>query len=39
MKEELAVLLRGEAGQLAENPLKGFVRGVAQYMLQVTIER
>lgn len=41
MKEELDALLRGEApeeAQPSESPLKGFVRGVAQYMLQVTIE-
>jgi transposase-like protein len=41
MKEELDFLLRGRAPgefQPSESPLKGFVRGVAQYMLQVTIE-
>jgi transposase-like protein len=41
MKEELDALLRGETSAEndgLENPLKGFVRGVAQYMLQVTIE-
>jgi transposase-like protein len=41
MKEELDALLRGERWgdqEPVENPLKGFVRGVAQYMLQVTIE-
>ena len=41
MKEELEAMLRGEVRDCeaqAENPMKGFVRGMAQYMLQVSIE-
>jgi transposase-like protein len=40
MKEEVQQLLRGEAieGGPAETPMRGFVRSLARYILQVTIE-
>jgi len=41
MKEEVDRLLRGEVvqeGAPAETPMRGFVRSLAQYILQVSIE-
>ena len=40
MKKEVEQLLRGEAveGAAAETPMRGFVRSLAQYILQVSIE-
>jgi transposase-like protein len=40
MKEEVTALLWGEAveGTPAETPMRGFVRSLARYMLQVSIE-
>lgn len=41
MKEEVTALLRGEAvveGAPAETPMRGFVRSLARYILQVSIE-
>ena len=40
MKEEFEAMLRGEVREgepRLENPMKGFVRGMAQYMLQVSV--
>lgn len=39
MKEEVEQLLRGDAvdGAAAQTPMRGFVRAVARYMLQVSI--
>lgn len=40
MKEEVTALLRGQSmeGASSEGPMKGFVRSLARYMLQVSIE-
>jgi putative transposase len=40
MKEEVEQLLRGDAveGAAAETPMRGFVRSLARYILQVSIE-
>jgi transposase-like protein len=40
MKEEVQQLLRGEASEpaAAETPMRGFVRSLARYILQVSIE-
>lgn len=41
MKEEVEQLLRGDAveGVVAEAPMRGFVRSLARYILQVSIEQ
>jgi transposase-like protein len=41
MKEEVTALLRGEAAEETSSPapMQGFVRALARYMLQVTIEQ
>ena len=40
MKEEVTALLRGDAveGGVAQSPMQGFVRSLARYILQVSIE-
>jgi len=40
MKEEVTALLRGQSveGASSAGPMKGFVRSLARYMLQVSIE-
>ncbi len=40
MKEEVTALLRGDAmeGEPAQAPMRGFLRSLARYMLQVSIE-